>query len=294
MSSLSPRGRMPGRSPFDAIRHAEENSDGSEFEYWEAREAMGHLGYSDWRNIENVIRKARTACRKSGSDPGDHFVDVNKMVTLGSGAERSVPDVQMTRFGMYLLAMNGDPEKSGIAMAKVYFAVQTRRAEVELPPVAQTQPTLLPYTIRVLEAAAVEPNVPDEHWCIFIESSHVLIQAEQVLVPAGLKLDVEDLLDGSIGQRWSAFRNGKAWAVKRSQFAYRFPPPSKRSCIVVRPHAYHDTELTHFRRWLKHVYLPIHFSDYLQRKYGLGGFRAALPHIRRVMPAALAGHSSSA
>src|SRR5437899_2816208 len=103
-----PGGRFPSRSPFDAIRHIAEDSEGKEHEYWSAREAMDVLGYTRWENMQNVIRKAVAACRNTGSNTADHFRDVTKMVDLGSGGRRPVIDCQMTRFGMYLLAMNGD------------------------------------------------------------------------------------------------------------------------------------------------------------------------------------------
>lgn len=149
------------------------------------------------------------------------------------------------------------------------------------------KPDLLPYTHRVLQAATIEEVVPDGYWCIFSEAAHVLIRAEQILVPAGLTLDIEDLLDGSIGLRYAAHRKGKPWAGNQTRYEYQFPPPSKRCQIVVHPNAYPNEELMHFREWLKREYLPVHFPDYLRRKYGIEGFQAALPHIRRVMPAAL-------
>jgi hypothetical protein len=155
------------------------------------------------------------------------------------------------------------------------------------PPPKHPKPDLLPYTHRVLRAVAVEQSVPEGYWCVFAESSRVLIMAEQVLVPAGFTLDVEDLLDGSIGRRWSQHREGKSWAGERASYPYQFPPPSKRCQIVVYPHAYPDSELIHFREFLKREYLPKHFHQYLQMKYGVSGFTAVLPHIRRVMPSAL-------
>lgn len=102
----------------------------SGIEFWLARDLQHLLGYAEWRNFVLVINKAKTACELSGHGIGDHFVEVNKMVGLGSGSVREVPDLMLTRFACYLIAQNGDPSKNQIAFAQTYFAVQTRRAEL--------------------------------------------------------------------------------------------------------------------------------------------------------------------
>jgi DNA-damage-inducible protein D len=99
-------------------------------ESWSARELQTHLGYSEWRNFVKVIEKAKTSCQNAGGVVADHFVDINKMVDLGSGAQRSVEDIALSRYACYLIAQNGDPEKNEIAFAQTYFAVQTRKQEV--------------------------------------------------------------------------------------------------------------------------------------------------------------------
>lgn len=99
-------------------------------EYWLGRDVQQLLGYSEWRNFGQVIARARTACEVSGHKPADHFVDVNKMVNLGSGSQRAIDDVVLTRYACYLIAQNGDPRKAEIAFAQTYFALQTRRAEL--------------------------------------------------------------------------------------------------------------------------------------------------------------------
>lgn len=108
--------------------HAQQTENG--IEYWLARDLQYLLGYTEWRNFSAVVTKAKTACEVSGHTVADHFVDVNKMVKLGSGSQRKVDDIMLTRYACYLIAQNGDPRKQEIAFAQTYFAIQTRRAEL--------------------------------------------------------------------------------------------------------------------------------------------------------------------
>ncbi|HET7819469.1 MAG TPA: DNA damage-inducible protein D [Bacteroidia bacterium] len=102
----------------------------NELECWSARDLQEIFNYSDWRNFLKVVDKAKEACKNSEEEIADHFVDVNKMVDVGSGAQREINDIALTRYACYLIAQNGDSAKSEVAFAQTYFAVQTRRQEI--------------------------------------------------------------------------------------------------------------------------------------------------------------------
>lgn len=110
---------------FEGAAKSEEN-----IAFWMARDIQLLLDYKEWRNFEDVIEKAKIACESSGQAIENHFVDVNKMVDLGSGSSREIKDIKLTRYACYLIAQNGDPRKDPIAFAQSYFALQTRKQEL--------------------------------------------------------------------------------------------------------------------------------------------------------------------
>ena len=110
---------------FESIKHIDENG----VEFWYARELMIVLEYKQWRRFEQVIERAKEACKNSNISTDDHFADVGKIVKAGA-ASKDIGDLKLTRYACYLIAQNGDSRKKAIALAQTYFAVQTRKQEI--------------------------------------------------------------------------------------------------------------------------------------------------------------------
>ena len=113
-------------TPFEAIRHT--NPAGNEF--WSSRDFAKVLGYVNYRHFVAVIAKAKTACINSGQRLEDHFVGSDQMVEIGSGAQRPLKTVMMSRYACYLVIQNADPAKEIVAQGQTYFAIQIRRQEL--------------------------------------------------------------------------------------------------------------------------------------------------------------------
>lgn len=111
---------------FENIKKIDKNG----IEYWTARTLMPILGYANWQKAEDVITRAARACVNSGQAVDNHFNRTVKMVEIGSNTVREVKDWKLDRYACYLIAQNGDPKKTEIALAQTYFAIQTRRQEI--------------------------------------------------------------------------------------------------------------------------------------------------------------------
>ncbi len=110
---------------FEKIKHTDENG----VEFWYARELMIVLEYKQWRRFEQVIERAKEACKNSNINIDDHFASVGKIVKAGA-TSKNIGDIKLTRYACYLIAQNGDSRKKAIALAQTYFAVQTRKQEI--------------------------------------------------------------------------------------------------------------------------------------------------------------------
>ena len=111
---------------FERIKRVNPSGD----EHWSSRDFAQVLGYTDYRNFEAVVEKARAACFNSGQRVEDHFVEINEMIEIGKGGQRRVKTVMLSRYAGYLVIQNADPTKAIVALGQTYFAVQTRRQEL--------------------------------------------------------------------------------------------------------------------------------------------------------------------
>ncbi|MDX1994053.1 MAG: DNA damage-inducible protein D [bacterium] len=118
---------LPNQTPFERIKQLDPDDN----EFWSARDLMPILEYTNWRNFKTVLLKAQIACENSGNDPADHFDGAIKMVPIGSDAKREVEDMHLSRYACYLIVQNADPSKEVVALGQTYFAVQTRRQELD-------------------------------------------------------------------------------------------------------------------------------------------------------------------
>jgi len=117
----------PNQTVFEQIKRWDENKN----EYWTARDLSKVLEYSEYRHFKPVIDKSKEACKNSGYPVADHFEDMLEMVSIGSGAERQIDDVKLSRYASYLIVQNADPGKEIVALGQTYFAVQTRLQEIQ-------------------------------------------------------------------------------------------------------------------------------------------------------------------
>lgn len=137
-------------NPFDAIRCEDDTG-----EWWSARALMPVMGYVKWDKFEDAITRARIAARNSGYDPDQHASRLREPVpTRGNSPDAFRINYRLTRFGAYLVAMNGDPRKEEIALAQTYFTIRTREAEAaSLIPGPRRQLTNRELAMMVIEEA---------------------------------------------------------------------------------------------------------------------------------------------
>lgn len=194
-------------SPFDAIRLEDLTG-----EFWSARDLMTPLGYDRWDNFAEAVTRAEFSINASGQQAPDHIRATTKMVQIGSGAERATIDYRLTRFGAYMVAMNGDPRKRQIAEAQTYFAVKTREAEVRplaLPSKLQlAQMVIEAETAREIAEAKIlelEPRAEVADRLLNADGDLSVADTAKVLTRAGVKTGAEKLF-GDLARRGWTYR----------------------------------------------------------------------------------------
>jgi len=170
---MSEKNLVPmGSKTFEEIKKVNEYG----AEDWGGRDIQPLLGYTQWRRFEDAIKRALTSCKQSGNTPGNHFAGSGKMVDLGSGSSREIPDYNLSRFACYLIAQNGDPRKPEIANAQKYFAVQARRQEISTAIAADVERLELrkqtAEEFKALSGAARDAGVHDRMFGVFHDAGY--------------------------------------------------------------------------------------------------------------------------
>src|SRR6266480_7418369 len=182
---------------FDSIKQVNPYGE----EYWSARSLMLKLGYKRWDYFIKAIQDAIHNLQTNEQIPENHISYIRKKVPLGSGAEREIDDYYLSRFGCYLIAMNGDPRKPEIAAAQVYFAVTTRAHEIHQLRMEQEQrlETRLKVSesFKLLAETAQGAGVLSENFGIFIDAGYLGLHHHTVEELKTLKgvPEKEDYLD---------------------------------------------------------------------------------------------------
>lgn len=193
--SLSETNRQ---SPFDSIRRFDENGK----EYWCARELMVLIAYPRWADFKDVIKRAEFACKNTGNLITEHFSGTT-LKNPNSKTGRNQSDVLLSRYGAYLVSMNGDPRKPEVAAAQSYFAIKTFEAEVIIP---KQNNELEALRLRVAlaeaerDAAIAQKNLLDKREAVL--SFHAATPAALILGATVItdKTPVEKVIDYNSGR----------------------------------------------------------------------------------------------
>lgn len=202
----------------------------------------------------------------------EEFRELNfELTTYQDTQNKARPMYIITRDGFTLLMMSF----TGKAAAKFReeFIEEFNRMESILK--TGKTPVLIPtYQNRILS----EPtkSCPDTHWCVFDAAHSIMLLIEKNIG----SVNQYDLADGSIGLRWSKFREGQTWAVETSTYVHEYDDNrGPRECKC-----YQYAEMEHFNRWLKNTYKTIHLYDYLCSKYSKEKNVVMLDKVREMIP----------
>jgi DNA-damage-inducible protein D len=99
-----------GQNEFEQI--AKDNGE----HYWYARDIMPLLGYDTFASFESAVNKAIRACTSLSIPLHDVINPIERTI---DGVDQR--DYKLSRFGCYLVAVNGDVAKPEVAAAQAYF-----------------------------------------------------------------------------------------------------------------------------------------------------------------------------
>jgi hypothetical protein len=222
MSSIALSGNQDhnqSNSPFDSIKRIDR--EGSE--YWLARELMKLLGYIKWQRFENAIERSKISLKNSNGNPDEHFTHLPGEV---SGKGRFGDNYKLSRYGAYLLAMNGDPRKPEIAQAQAYFVIKTREAETVIPQ-QNDELEFLRLQVRIAEAQA--SSMRDQRLVLETGSAIVslhgvgtlaLIQGRPDAVVREVETQFESVVMNEDGKQLAVFR-GKSLAQLGKELKFK-------------------------------------------------------------------------
>ena len=186
-------------------------------EYWLARELMGLLGYTNWRQFNEVTQRAIVSCRVHGENVEHHFEVEFNLVKRSQGGGTKQQNYKLSRYGSYLVAMNGDVRKPEIAQAQAYFVVKTREAETVIPQ-QNDELEFLRLQVRIAEAQA--SSMRDQRLVLESGSAIVslhgagtlaLIQGRREAVVRETETQFESVVMNEDGKQLAVFR-GKSLA----------------------------------------------------------------------------------
>lgn len=187
--------------------------------------------------------------------------DEKNTIVLNDGNRGNPNTSVVSRSGMYALVLSSRKQEAKVFRKWITSEVLPSIEKTGSYTIASQQKQVKPHYIRRVEELMEQlPSVPDGYWCVLHKSVDVLFYVEHCLQ---MPVNQTDLLDGSIGRKWSDYRKGKPWAGDRVPFEYRFPDGRK-----VKPWCYGLHELGYFAQWLELEYRRNHLPKYLKAKYG--------------------------
>jgi hypothetical protein len=167
------------------------------------------------------------------------------------------------------------------------------KGRVELPE-ARARPQVRAWSERITPAFEahklyIVQNCPVGAWSVLTAALGETLLTEDELVRHCLPIAHHNLPDGSMGQKYRDYREGKWWAGRRLSAPLILPKWRKidGADVEVQVAVYEADERRYFEDWLSRCYFREHLPAYLeykfpQRQYGLTSASAADNSSRRI------------